>query len=46
MSAFTVYTVHFVCYLRFFCYCVDGKDHFKNDLKKKKSRTDLGAKLV
>ena len=44
MLAFTVYTVHSVCYLRFFCYWVDGRDHFKNDLKK--SGTDLGAKSI
>ena len=36
--------MHFVCHLRFFRYLVDGRDHFKNDCKK--SRTDLGAKLV
>ena len=37
-------SMHFVCHLKFFCYWVDGKDHFKNDFKK--SRTDLGAKSV
>ena len=36
--------MHFVCHLRFFCYRVDGRDHFKHDFKK--SRTDLGAKSV
>ena len=36
--------MHFVRHFRFFCYWIDGKDHFKNDLKK--SRTDLGAKSV
>jgi len=36
--------MHFVCHLRFFCYRVDGKNHFKNDLKK--SMTDLEAKSI
>ena len=37
--------MHFVCHLRFFHYWVNGKDHLKNDLKKK-SRIDLRAKSV
>ena len=37
--------MHSVCHLRFFCYWVNGKDYFKNDLKKK-LRTDLRAKSV
>ena len=44
MSAFIAYTMHSVRHLRFFCYWVDGSDHFKNDLKK--SGTNLGAKSV
>ena len=36
--------MYFVCHLRFFCYWVDDRDHFKNDFKK--SRTDLGAKSI
>ena len=44
MSAINMPSMHSVCHLRFFCYWVDGRDHFKNDFKK--SRTDLGAKSV
>ena len=36
--------MHSVCHLKFFCYWVDGNDHFKNDFKK--SMIDLRAKLV
>ena len=43
-SASNMPPMHSVCQIRFFCYWVDGKDHFKNDFKK--SRTDLGAKSV
>ena len=43
-SAINMPPMHSICHLRFFCYWVDGKDHFKNDFKK--SRTDLEAKSV
>ena len=43
-SASNMPPMHSVCQIRFFCYWVDGKDHFKNDFKK--SRTDLRAKSV
>ena len=36
--------MHSICYLRFFCYWVDGRDHFKNDFRK--LMTDLRAKLI
>ena len=32
--------MHSICYLRFFCSWIDGRDHFK------KSRTKLGAKSI
>jgi len=41
-SASNTPPIHSVCHLKFFCYRVDGRDHFKNDFKK--SRTDLRAK--
>ena len=41
-SASNMSPMHSVCHFRFFCYRVDGKDHFKNDFKK--SRTNLRAK--
>ena len=44
ISASNMPPMHSVCHFRFFCYWVDGNDHFKNDFKK--SRTDLGAKSV
>ena len=44
ISASNMLLMHFIYHLRFFCYWVNSKDHFKNDFKK--SRTDLGAKLV
>ena len=44
ISASNMLLMHSVYHLRFFCYWVNSKDHFKNDFKK--SRTDLGAKLV
>ena len=44
MLASNMPPIHFVCHLRFFCYWVDGGDHFKNDFKK--SMIVLRAKSV
>ena len=43
-SASNMPPMHFVCHLWFFYYCVDGRNHFKNNFKK--LRTDLRAKSV
>ena len=43
-SAISMPHMHSVCHFKFFCYCDDGRDNFKNDFKK--SRIDLRAKLV
>ena len=43
-SASNMPPMHPVCHIKFFCYQVDGRDHFKNDFKK--SRTGLGVKSV
>ena len=43
-SASNMPPMHFVCHLRFFYYCVDDRNHFKNNFKK--LRTNLRAKLV
>ena len=44
MSTFIVYTVYFVCHLRFFCYWLDGKDQNKNNFLK--LGTDLEVKSI
>lgn len=43
-SASNMSPMHSVCHFRFFCYRVDGKDHFKNNFKK--SWTNLRAQSV
>ena len=43
-SASNMPPMHFVCHLRFFYYCVDDRNHFKNNFKK--LRTNLRAKSV
>ena len=47
-SASNMPPMHSICHLRFFCYWVGGRDHFKNDLKKIKdgprSKINLGTK--